>query len=499
MVLKFHHHNKFKALLKKAPTREFFLSIASPGHRDIYTLYLCKHFQISQLAFSYMISIDKIFILSFAPNNERIKESFEERLKTIPLAQETPLEIYALPQEDQIDESLLKHNLQLYESWRLQQDTASPDWKEISLAIGHWSVWEKARQEKNQSILVLEEDFLPQSSHYHVLNTVQPWELIYFGRIANGGDIPVEGGLVNPGYSNGAFAYALSASGLTKLVQSGYDRHMIPTGEFLTAMYGAHPAKDITALYRGFLTALAPMKNFISKDKSWTSTENPKIDEAESYQPLHSQLYECTGNTESKWIMKYLNLQLVQKEFDLICDEPIDNVYSFPLFTPLFCKEIIEEAEHYGQWTSYRGKDQAPIDIRLNSIGFNEIYSRILKEYVYPLICYKYQLHGDAWMKLNSQNFIVRYLSEKQGHLGLHNDGSYLSMIVTLNTDYEGGGTIFPKFKKLIKHDQPGYASVHPGLIGYLHGARPVTKRKRYILASFFFPGSKPPITEGAY
>ena len=231
------------------------------------------------------------------------------------------------------------------------------------------------------------------------------------------------------------------------------------------------------------------MKNFIEEDSG---------NDLDGYKPLHPQLFNLDFKNDEAWVKKYINPQLVQREFDLICDEPIDNVYSFPLFTPLFCKEIIEEAEHFGEWTNYRGKEEAPIDIKLSSFGFDEVYSYALKTYLYPLIMHKYQLHGEGWKNLSSQNFIVRYLAENQGHLGLHNDGSYLSLIVTLNTEYEGGGTYFPKFKKLVKAGQAGHASVHPGLVGYLHGARPVTKGKRFILASFFFMGSRP-FADGTY
>jgi hypothetical protein len=443
-----------------------------------------------------MIPIHKIFILSFYTDIERKKEIFDKRLKSIPLDISTSMEVIALPEKDEIDEIINKNNLHLSGEWDFQQPRG---WKDISLAIGHWDVWQRvSRHDQNKNILVLEEDFLPHSFHYHVLDTKLPWDLLYLGRQSNGGDMPLEGGLVNPGYSNGSFAYILNGPGLEKLITSGYERCIIPPGEFLSAMHHAHPNRNIRSNYSGDIVAIAPMKNFIERDTSNAWENSIPTSNTEAYIPLHPQLYNY-ANDSTKWVTKYLNRQLVQQEFDLICDEPIDNVYSFPLFTTLFCKEIIEEAEHFGQWSNYRGKHLDPIDMMLNSIDFNDTYTGVMKTYVYPLFCYKYQLRGDGWKKLNSQNFIVRYLSDKQGHLGIHNDGSYLSMVVTLNTNFEGGGTYFPKYKKLIKHDQSGYATVHPGLIGYLHGARPVTAGTRYILASFFFPGTKPPIAEGVY
>lgn len=438
-----------------------------------------------------MIAVDKVFILTFPGDAEKKKQLFEERLKSIPLPEQIVTEICEVPEQEALNAALSGHGLRLPEGY-MPGNAMPGEWEEMSMAVGHWNVWQKAAQEKHRSVLILEERFLPSANHYQILNTDVSWEMLYLGRHSRGSDIPFEtGGLMTPGYSDGSFAYMINEAGINKLLQSGYDRNVIPVGEFLTAMHGTHPNREISSLFSSRITAVAPMKNFIEVDKAWPLDNG--------YKPLHPQLFDAFGKAEKQWVKRYLNPQLANKEFDLICDEPIDNVYSFPLFTPLFCKELIEEAEHYGEWTSYRGPNTPPTDIMLTSLGFNDIYTHMLKKYLYPLFYHKYQLHGEGWKKLNSQNYIVRYLSELQGHLGLHNDGSYLSMVVALNTDFEGGGTIFPKFKKLIKHDQPGYAAIHPGLLGYIHGARPVTKGTRYILASFFFSGPKHPFAEGTF
>jgi hypothetical protein len=397
-----------------------------------------------------MMPIDRVFVIAFEDDNLQLKtEIFRERLASVTFLDGSPVEIIGVQEK-------------------------------ISLSMGHWIAWQKAAREKYRSVVILEEGFLPTSHHYHILDMQEPWEMIYLGRTSSGSDIPLEGGFVKPGPSRGSYAYILNASGIQKLLNTQFDHQLCAVDELFAAIPEEH------------LAVLAPMKNFVSQDKFWSLAVS-------GYKPKNPQLYEAFIGDNPANLKKYMNLQILQKEFDLICDEPIDNVYSFPLFTALFCKELIEEAEHYGQWKSYRGKNNPSTDIMLDSIGFNEIYSSILKRFVYPLFIHQYQLKGNGWDKLNSQNFIVRYLSEEQGHLGLHNDGSLFSMIVTLNTDFEGGGTIFPKFKKLIKHDQPGFAAIHPGLIGFLHGARPVTKGKRYILASFLFPGAKHLISEGLY
>jgi hypothetical protein len=393
-----------------------------------------------------MLAVDKVFILCTTGYSEKKNELFRKRLEAIhPVTPATRVEI-------------------------LEAE---------ALPALHHQAWQKAAHEKLAATLVLEENFLPTHYHYQVLDTDEPWDMIYLGRISHGADIPLEGGLVKPGHSSGSFAYIVKPPALDKLLQGHAAKPSISPGEQLASLIDR---ADV----------LAPMQNFINTDKQWSLA-------LAGYQPRHPQLFDAFADPASAAIKKYIHLQILHKEFDLICDEPIDNVFTFPLFTPQFCSELIEEAEHYGQWTSYRGNNNPATDILLDSFGFNAGYTRALQTYLYPLFIHKYQLRGDGWLKLNAQNFIVRYLSEHQGHLGLHNDGSYLSMVVTLNTDYEGGGTIFPKFKKLIKHDQPGHAAIHPGLVGYYHGARPVTRGRRYILASFLFPGGAPPIVDGIY
>jgi hypothetical protein len=394
-----------------------------------------------------MLAVDKVFILSTPGHIEKKHELFRKRLEAIPL-------IHA------------------------GTDIEIPEASENISALHH-QVWQKAADAGHTAILVLEENFVSTANHYQVLDTDEPWDMIYLGRMSHGADMPLEGGLVRPGHSSGSYAYILSGTTAGKLVHAYHGQPSATPSEHLTSLTGQ-------------ANVLAPMQNFISIDKHWNLAVS-------GYTPKHPQLFDAFADPASPAIRKYIHTQIVQKEYDLICDEPIDNVFTFPLFTPLFCSELIEEAEHHGQWTSYRGNSSPSTDIMLESIGFHAAYTRALQMYLYPLFMHKYQLQGEGWRKLNAQNFIVRYLAEHQGHLGLHNDGSYLSMVVTLNTEYEGGGTIFPKFKKLIKHDQPGYAAIHPGLVGYYHGARPVTQGRRYILASFMFPGDAPPIVDGIY
>jgi len=172
------------------------------------------------------------------------------------------------------------------------------------------------------------------------------------------------------------------------------------------------------------------------------------------------------------------------KEWDLILNEVCDNVYSWPLLTKHFCNHIICQAEKYGNWTEGRHEFYPTHDMTLDTIGLQDEYCEILKEYVYPAAIHKWNLEGKTWKNLNFENFIIKYLPDKQSHLSLHHDNSRVTAVVALNDEFEGGGTYFERQKAL--HKNPvGHVSIHPGSITHRHGARPITSGVRYILVTF--------------
>ena len=101
-----------------------------------------------------------------------------------------------------------------------------------------------------------------------------------------------------------------------------------------------------------------------------------------------------------------------------------------------------------------------------------------------PLGVHNYHLDGARWLQLNSENFIIKYSLEKQGYLSLHHDQSVLSSVLTLNEDFEGGGTFFFRQQKTII-GKTGEMSLHPGMVSHRHGARPITSGVRYVIVSF--------------
>ena len=180
----------------------------------------------------------------------------------------------------------------------------------------------------------------------------------------------------------------------------------------------------------------------------------------------------------------YVSESTKTKEWSLILDEVAPDIYSWPLLNKCFCDEIINTAEFNGNWQNDRHEFYPTNDMTLSSIGMDQTYNNILKEYVYEAAIEKWKLEGDSWKKLNFENFIIKYLPNQQSHLSLHHDSSKITSIVTLNENFKGGGTYFERQKFLLKN-RTGYVSIHPGNITHRHGARPITEGVRYVLVTF--------------
>jgi len=191
-----------------------------------------------------------------------------------------------------------------------------------------------------------------------------------------------------------------------------------------------------------------------------------------------------TSNWEA-WLEKYVNRTLSQGEYDLMLDDLGNNIYEFQLFTPKFCREAVALAETLDNWTQDRHDNYPTNDVLLVDIQLQDAYHRVLKEIVFPLCIHIWKLEGAGWSNMVSENFMARYTTSRQSHLSLHHDYSNITMVVKLNDEFEGGGTWFPKYNILSNPKKVGTATLHPGMVTHLHGARPIDSGKRYINVSF--------------
>jgi len=198
---------------------------------------------------------------------------------------------------------------------------------------------------------------------------------------------------------------------------------------------------------------------------------------------IHPELYTYFDNPD-EWEKRFLKNEVKSKNWELYVQEELLNIYTIPVFTDEFCDFIIEEAESCNCWTVDRHESYPTTDMVLNTIGLGETYHAILKKYIWPLSKKLFKLEEESWLDMRSENFIARYHPYAQYHLSLHHDASQITTVITLNEDFEGGGTYFPNQNAKLK-GKKGDMSIHPGQITHWHGGLPVEAGQRYIIVSF--------------
>jgi len=359
---------------------------------------------------------------------------------------------------------------------------------ELGCSLSHIDAWVEAYAKDHNVTIIFEDDFkevnqVPWDQVQQLLD--MDYDLIYLGRSALKADLekPIEGvvGWVEPDYSYNAHAYILSKKGLQILVEEYLEQFkgaMFAIDELLPISYGMTHRQEILGEYNGKtrLKAAAPIVNYYEQENSPGSTFYVRPDKN---QPEILQV-----ENWGEWCDKYINPHIRKGQYKLMVDEIASNVIEFPLFTEKFCNEVIELAEQH-EWVTDRHTFYPTTDQTMESLGLQSIYQRVLEEFVYPVWIWFWDLQGDTWSKLQSENFIAKYDTLNQGSLDLHHDDSIITLNLRLNNDFKGGGTYLPKYKTTVQPRKIGNVMAHPGVITHLHGGRPVEEGTRYILVTF--------------
>ena len=397
-------------------------------------------------------------------------------------------------------EDLLKFGVNKHPRWNIESDIR---WYnrdvtdgEVGCTLSHIDAWVDAYASNKEYLMVFEDDFyeeqkVPWDQVYQLLE--KGYDLIYLGRwgLLPEEETEIEGipGWVEPDYSYEAHAYILSKRGIQILVEEYIDQfknEIFVSDEFLPITYGKTFRQDILAEYAGKtrLKVAAPLIKDITNNKSTTgyfSQKNTKGLTEYNKENYHNILNDTNWE---EWCNNYINPHIRKGQYKLMVDEIGPNVLEFPLFTEKFCNEIIQLAEN-NTWVTDRHKFYPTTDQTMESLKMQNIYQRVLEEFVYPIWVWYWDLAGNEWNTLNSENFIAKYDTLNQGSLDLHHDSSLITLNVRLNDDFEGGGTYLPKYKITVQPKKAGNAMCHPGKITHLHGGRPVEKGTRYILVTF--------------
>jgi len=172
-------------------------------------------------------------------------------------------------------------------------------------------------------------------------------------------------------------------------------------------------------------------------------------------------------------------------------NEPIKDLFNFNFFTSKFCKELIDESENYGHWSSglkndnrlVGGIENVPtIDIHLNQLGLESQWNKILFTYISKIASF---LYNNYTTKSTNIVFIVKYTLDTLKLLEPHHDSSTYTVLFTLNNEFIGGGTHFIRQDYISKNLPIGNCSIHPGKLTHYHSGLEIKSGKRYILVGF--------------
>ena len=442
------------------------------------------------------MQVDKIYIITLDGNDEPTIKKITSKLNKLGLEGPTGYEIIQ-GHNGHIEK--LPHGFGNYSNWNLGSATTNQWYQrdvtpgESGCAISHYNVWNKIIADGVDRALILEDDF----SSIKPISSVQfpdvDWDMAYLGRfpLYEGDEISINHDWKLPLSSNNSHAYIVTNKAARVLVNDySFHENLIPLDEFISATMTPHGRSDIQDLFPSKLNAIAAAEQFIVQirphHESLTEPAGMNINLGQHVAPEDKPYFEILDDSDwDVWKSKYINHTLAKGEYDLMIDDLGNNILEFQLFTEKFCKEAVALSEALDKWTMDRHEFYPTNDVLLPELGLDVIYGRVLKEVVYPLCIHYWTLEGNGWSNMTSENFLARYTTDRQSHLSLHHDFSHVTMVVKLNDEFEGGGTWFPKYNILSNPKRVGTATLHPGMVTHLHGARPIHAGKRYICVSF--------------
>ena len=184
----------------------------------------------------------------------------------------------------------------------------------------------------------------------------------------------------------------------------------------------------------------------------------------ELYESLYVELY---GKSPIVYIPTY--------DYEKISDDMI--VIDF--MSPYMCDKLIDMADKYGSWKSETYDKVPGQELRLRKLDLFEALEKHWMNSVYSLVydywkpCHMYGLR-DA--------FIIRYATDTQKSLPLHNDASLVTGSIKLNEGYKGGELLFPRQGVSNSDIEVGKCILFPGQCTHGHLSTEITEGVKYSL-----------------
>lgn len=169
-----------------------------------------------------------------------------------------------------------------------------------------------------------------------------------------------------------------------------------------------------------------------------------------------------------------------------ITTQVAEGVYSFPLFSPLYCELLLEETNNFEHTKLFKSRPNS-MNIQglvINDIGLESMIDALIAQYLLPITTYLYPLDGGSSLD-HHHSFIVQYECDGDVNLDMHTDDSDITLNVCISPKFTGGELDFcghrgkknhRKYQGLYQHAL-GRGVLHLGT--HRHGARDIRSGQR--------------------
>jgi hypothetical protein len=130
--------------------------------------------------------------------------------------------------------------------------------------------------------------------------------------------------------------------------------------------------------------------------------------------------------------------------FQQLLSQPAPEVYSFPVFSELFCRQFLAETEHYQDHSGLpvsRPNTMNNFGLIVNEMGLQDMMGLLQREVVQPVSARLFPVEGAAFDSHHS--FVVQYKAGEDLGLDMHIDDADVTWNVCLGREFSGAGLTF--------------------------------------------------------
>ena len=188
----------------------------------------------------------KIFIINLERRKDKL-DRIKERIKKIQNNEDIEI-IKAVDGNNINTEYLSVNKYKVNSKWRDNNNKRPIKLGEIGCSLSHYKIWKRIVEEKIKFAIILEDDAVFSDDYNEKINEITKnieYDMLYLGRkVFNKNEEEVNENMVISNFSYWTIGYVLTNNGAKKLLNSNFEKNLIPVDEFLPYMYGKNKILD---------------------------------------------------------------------------------------------------------------------------------------------------------------------------------------------------------------------------------------------------------------